>query len=142
MPLWIDAVCINQDDLDEKTAQVRMMKEIYSGAVEVVAWLGPASGNDKRGMAFVNTLYNVLNAQMTDMVDLLTTAHFETPEELGLPGLFDECWKDLCGILYKPYFFRVVSSSQTASFPRYHYSQMLAPHIGLKLPKESLKPDI
>lgn len=26
---WIDALCINQDDLDEKTTQVRMMGDVY-----------------------------------------------------------------------------------------------------------------
>lgn len=38
--LWIDAICINQDDLPERNLQVRQMGEIYSGAQEVIAWLG------------------------------------------------------------------------------------------------------
>lgn len=40
--LWIDAVCINQKDLDEKSAQVGMMGQIYKSASEVLVWLGPA----------------------------------------------------------------------------------------------------
>lgn len=39
---WIDAVCINQLDLKEKTRQVRMMAEIYKCAWRVFAWLGLA----------------------------------------------------------------------------------------------------
>lgn len=40
MPIWIDAVCINQEDLDERAAQVRIMTWIYSCAKEVFIWLG------------------------------------------------------------------------------------------------------
>ena len=38
--LWIDAVCINQDDIAEKNKQVAMMGEIYSHAKQVIIWLG------------------------------------------------------------------------------------------------------
>jgi hypothetical protein len=38
--LWIDAICINQDDLDEKLFQVALMKEIYSRGSTVFIWLG------------------------------------------------------------------------------------------------------
>ncbi|KAF9869881.1 hypothetical protein CkaCkLH20_12680 [Colletotrichum karsti] len=38
--LWVDAVCINQADDDEKAAQVQMMGKIYSSAHRVLAFLG------------------------------------------------------------------------------------------------------
>jgi hypothetical protein len=41
--LWIDAIYINQQDANEKTAQVRMMREIFSKTSRVVVWLGPAN---------------------------------------------------------------------------------------------------
>lgn len=41
--LWIDAVCINQQDLSEKNQQVAMMGDIYRTASLVVVWLGTAS---------------------------------------------------------------------------------------------------
>lgn len=37
---WIDAICINQGDLQERARQVLLMGEIYSNALEVVIWLG------------------------------------------------------------------------------------------------------
>ena len=40
--LWVDAVCINQDDKSEQAQQVRSMAEIYSKASRVIVWLGKA----------------------------------------------------------------------------------------------------
>ena len=42
--LWIDAVCINQEDNAEKSVQVGQMKDIYSQASLVIAWLGKDDG--------------------------------------------------------------------------------------------------
>ena len=44
IPLWIDAVCINQDDIPDRNEQVSMMRSIYSGASYAVAWLGIPAG--------------------------------------------------------------------------------------------------
>jgi hypothetical protein len=40
LTLWIDALCINQYNDDERTAQVSLMDEIYSNAEEVIVFLG------------------------------------------------------------------------------------------------------
>lgn len=40
--LWVDALCINQMDMQERSAQVQLMGEIYSAADNVIVWLGPA----------------------------------------------------------------------------------------------------
>ncbi|KKY23522.1 putative ankyrin and het domain protein [Diplodia seriata] len=39
-PLWVDALCINQADDDEKAHQIALMGEIYARAARVVVWLG------------------------------------------------------------------------------------------------------
>ena len=38
--IFIDAVCINQSDLGERSDQVALMGSVYKQAVEVVAWFG------------------------------------------------------------------------------------------------------
>ncbi|KAK1756980.1 heterokaryon incompatibility protein-domain-containing protein [Echria macrotheca] len=48
--LWIDAICINQEDEVEKTQQVNLMADIYSRASKVIVWLGEA--DDKTNDAF------------------------------------------------------------------------------------------
>lgn len=46
--LWIDAVCINQKDEDEKAYQVSRMGDIYTAAKKVHIWLGNDSIDDAR----------------------------------------------------------------------------------------------
>ena len=43
--LWVDALCINQDDSSEKNDQVWNMLAIYQKARKVIAWLGAAEEN-------------------------------------------------------------------------------------------------
>lgn len=40
--LWIDAICINQENPAERTHQVRLMASIYGKASLAIIWLGPA----------------------------------------------------------------------------------------------------
>jgi len=37
---WVDAVCINQEDAEERNLQVAMMGRIYSSAIRTIIWLG------------------------------------------------------------------------------------------------------
>ncbi|OCK80879.1 HET-domain-containing protein [Lepidopterella palustris CBS 459.81] len=39
--LWADAICINQDDEEEKRHQVKQMGRVYESAKRVVVYLGP-----------------------------------------------------------------------------------------------------
>ncbi|KAL5318951.1 hypothetical protein ACEPPN_014019 [Leptodophora sp. 'Broadleaf-Isolate-01'] len=39
--LWIDAICIDQVDANEKSHQVAQMRQVYLSAQRVVMWLGP-----------------------------------------------------------------------------------------------------
>ncbi|PQE29374.1 heterokaryon incompatibility protein [Rutstroemia sp. NJR-2017a WRK4] len=40
IPLWIDAICINQADETEKLVQIRRMHQLYRAAEQVCVWLG------------------------------------------------------------------------------------------------------
>ncbi|OBS25955.1 hypothetical protein FPOA_06487 [Fusarium poae] len=53
LTLWIDALCIDQNDEVEKTEQVQQMHHIYSKATSVITWLGPASENSDAAMLWI-----------------------------------------------------------------------------------------
>jgi hypothetical protein len=54
--LWIDALCINQSDIEEKGWQVQLMREIYQRAAFVSIWLGPADTTSDEVMEFLKSL--------------------------------------------------------------------------------------
>lgn len=48
--IWVDAVCINQEDLEEKSWQINQMRRIYSQANCVLVWLGPSAYNSDKAI--------------------------------------------------------------------------------------------
>src|SRR5437762_232019 len=50
--LWIDALCINQIDYQEKNHQVRQMRHIFSNALTVLVWLGKSDEDTLKAMEF------------------------------------------------------------------------------------------
>ncbi|CAM1507896.1 Fc.00g047440.m01.CDS01 [Cosmosporella sp. VM-42] len=46
LTIWIDAVCINQNDISERNCQVAMMGLIYRSATRVVAFFHEGAGNE------------------------------------------------------------------------------------------------
>lgn len=50
LTLWVDAVCIDQKNLEERNQQVLLMRVIYSPARKVVAWIGEERGLDTVAM--------------------------------------------------------------------------------------------
>ncbi|CAF9918515.1 hypothetical protein IMSHALPRED_004328 [Imshaugia aleurites] len=84
--LWIDAICINQDDNDEKNAQVSLMADVYSKATSVCVWLGEASPDSTLALNFISRIVNL------DDFDRLV-ADRRTPQEwAALSSLMRRTW--------------------------------------------------
>ncbi|KAK4214170.1 heterokaryon incompatibility protein-domain-containing protein [Rhypophila decipiens] len=56
--LWVDAVCINQNHIIEKTSQVSIMNRIYRRAQRVLIWMGPARDRSDWVFAHLNKVYD------------------------------------------------------------------------------------
>lgn len=54
--LWIDALCINQNNKLERNHQVGMMGIIYTQADHVIVWLGRSQDNSDTAFDFMNNL--------------------------------------------------------------------------------------
>ena len=54
--IWIDAICINQNHLEEKNHQVRQMAKIYRQARRVLAWLGCGSSEMEAALRLLGQL--------------------------------------------------------------------------------------
>lgn len=55
--VWIDGVCINQDDLTERSHQVSLMHAIYSGASNVLVWLGESDKHTRSVFEFFKIMH-------------------------------------------------------------------------------------
>ena len=47
---WVDAICINQEDISERDSQVRMMGDIFGNARRTLIWLGQESPQMTRSL--------------------------------------------------------------------------------------------
>ena len=53
--IWLDAICINQEDIKEKSGQIPLMGDIYTHASLVYVWLGLGNKHTDRAMAYMST---------------------------------------------------------------------------------------
>ncbi|OXV07873.1 hypothetical protein Egran_04363 [Elaphomyces granulatus] len=91
--LWVDAVCINQNDEDEKSEQVPKMGEIYSGATKVYAWLGEA---DRQ----IDCVFAVLQEFRDRKREGKVPTHFDAAEQLSFHRqLFRDIYQAEAGTL-------------------------------------------
>ncbi|KAL7807969.1 HET domain-containing protein [Trichoderma aethiopicum] len=63
--LWIDAICINQNDVMERNTQVQQMDLIYKSSQRVVVWLGPESEDSSDAIRLIRLL-PMLDEKITD----------------------------------------------------------------------------
>ncbi|RAQ56945.1 hypothetical protein COH20_009279 [Aspergillus flavus] len=54
--LWVDAICINQDDMDEKNQQIPLMRTIYAQADRVIIWLGEAFEDGDKALEIIRNI--------------------------------------------------------------------------------------
>jgi hypothetical protein len=70
--VWVDAVCINQDDPKEKTIQVNMMGKIYSKSTRGAVWLGDYHKYDLVAKQ-VHEAFKLVRTVASQELDIVTT---------------------------------------------------------------------
>ena len=89
--VWVDGVCINQQDLAERAQQVSLMGNIYRTARQVITYIGGDWDNSRAAIELVAGLYD---HAMSDFGE----AYQCTSEDLvkaGFPPPTDPSWQDL-----------------------------------------------
>jgi hypothetical protein len=102
--VWIDAICINQEDIDERNAQVQLMAKIYETAQEVVIWLGEEGGDSSPALEL---LTNIVAGSKMDYGDKGAVGLKHNLVTAGMVAKDHPAWKSLTAFLCRPWFTRV-----------------------------------
>lgn len=63
--LWVDAICIDQTNIEEKNHQVQLMRNIYKKASRALIWLGQDTPEIFRGLSIVPILMRAYKERWT-----------------------------------------------------------------------------
>jgi len=88
--IWADAICINQDDIEERQCQVSIMGTIYRQASRVITYIGPESDGSAAGIVLASTIKRAFEDRV--QIDLGDPAGLAMA---GLPPATDGSWKAL-----------------------------------------------
>ena len=100
--LWVDQICINQDDLQEKNQQVAIMGTIYERAWTTLVWLGEDADNSSDALDTIVATRVALqwypDGKPLDVEDF---------KRLFLPAPNSPKWLELGKLVSRPWFYRV-----------------------------------
>ncbi len=105
--LWIDQLCINQEDVTERSCQVRLMRLIYNRADLVVAWLGPEDEYTAAAFQLVQSIFT-RHVSPDVSLDAEPEAIWDRQEmdAMELPHFPSFAWEALARLFERPYFRR------------------------------------
>ena len=66
--IWVDAVCINQEDTQEKEHQIQSMAKIYGKASRVIVWLGERADDSDVALEAIRAAGNPTNISDREMI--------------------------------------------------------------------------
>ncbi|KAF2116789.1 heterokaryon incompatibility protein-domain-containing protein [Lophiotrema nucula] len=92
--IWIDAICINQKDLEEKEHQILLMKVVYEKASRVIVWFPRSRGSEDLAVGLLYELRAQL-AEETNSVQNMQQIHaprLRSPEWIALRDFLDHPW--------------------------------------------------
>lgn len=100
--LWIDCICIDQQDEMEKNHQVALMSDIYTNSQQTLSYIGEDDGTAAKAFEGIELIHKVLRKQAKGSIDLSQIHHMEmgTADLLRLQGIEPA----IRGILTRPYF--------------------------------------
>jgi hypothetical protein len=109
-PLWVDDICVNQDDLEERSEQVKIFDKVYAGARTVLIWLGrkfeecevtrnsDEATDGEAAMDFFQRMVQYLSTKHSkqEIIDpdlpSLYNAAYRTPKMIAMHDLFSRPW--------------------------------------------------
>lgn len=114
--LWIDAICINQNDKDEVSAQVQNMGNIFWQAQKVIVWLGKSDNHTEDVLQVLKHAAQLRRHIRTDKEALdRTRVNLEAClKEFGIPSQVEGFWDHVVLFFRRRWFRRAWIAQETA----------------------------
>ncbi|RGP78892.1 heterokaryon incompatibility [Fusarium longipes] len=102
--MWIDALCINQGDIEERNHEVKRMGDIFRFATRVVAWIGPAYEGSTSALATMRDVAQHIvwksngvcrprpGCSNSPWLDFSTPLRLNKLVEIAIANLFSRSW--------------------------------------------------
>lgn len=107
--LWIDQICINQEDLDERAQQVQQMCDIYGRAAADLFWIGELDEYTRMAFSLFTQLFNLevdLREHKKPYPSMDDLSNPDYTASVGLPPFPSLPWEALCRTFLRPAFER------------------------------------
>lgn len=95
MPLWIDAICIDQKNDTEKSYQIANMRHVYSRAKMVIIWLGLEDEDTLNVIVLLSGLARANECLENNSRPLLREMCLEFMQDGTIPSFEKPVWKAL-----------------------------------------------
>ncbi|KAL2047570.1 hypothetical protein ABVK25_011392 [Lepraria finkii] len=104
--IWIDSICIDQDNQPEKGVQIPLMRHIYKEAKNVIVWLGEATQAEEGALTILPAISGKLKKNRVDDFEL-DPEQPESFDAIGLPEPAHPVWPAIGSIMTRPWFRRL-----------------------------------
>jgi hypothetical protein len=104
---WVDQICINQVDIEERDRQVAMMGTIYKTATRVITYIGPEHPGDREGIQLIETVLYEISQEEEELYASLDALEAESLMERKFPAHESSVWDSGASILYRTWSTRV-----------------------------------
>ncbi|KAM7192616.1 Heterokaryon incompatibility protein (HET) domain containing protein [Rhypophila sp. PSN 637] len=102
--MWIDALCINQNDATEKEPQISIMGNVYTSATQTVVWLGESTPTTVAGLSLISTI--ALVQHLMDICDLNRLSD-DMLKAFVSSTATEPLWRGVLEIFQRPYWTRL-----------------------------------
>lgn len=89
--LWIDQICINQDNIPERNSQVRRMGQYYDRAIKVIIWLGIGSEIELAALDRINQV-DIVNTPPSKYKEAVTLDLLRGYRSIIANSYFERLW--------------------------------------------------
>ncbi|KAJ4363217.1 hypothetical protein N0V83_010337 [Neocucurbitaria cava] len=101
---WIDAICINQNDAEEKATQIPLMEQIYAQAAFVAVWIGISTPQTR---TFMTELPRVLEIARRWVSNIAKNIDPSTRDDCAMPSRDHPFWVGCYQLLHNQWFKRL-----------------------------------